>query len=90
MKKIIFVALISFSAIASYADTPYADEKEMSEDVSLLAQSSLLYKSNGEKRMYDNTKMLCIGIQGKYDLTNNRTENMIRWMGKVQSICSDY
>ncbi|MBA8115418.1 hypothetical protein HV008_08660 [Escherichia coli] len=59
MKKIIFVSLISFSAIASYADTPYADEKEMSEDVSLLAQSSLLYKSNGEKRMYDNTKMLC-------------------------------
>ncbi|WP_157918089.1 hypothetical protein [Escherichia coli] len=51
MKKIIFVSLISFSAIASYADTPYADEKEMSEDVSLLAQSSLLYKSNGEKRM---------------------------------------
>ena len=46
MKKIIFVSLISFSAIASYADTPYADEKEMSEDVSLLAQSSLLYKSN--------------------------------------------
>ena len=49
MRKFIFVSLISFSAIASYADTPYADEQEMSEDVSLLAQSSLLYKSNGEK-----------------------------------------
>ncbi|MBE9813786.1 hypothetical protein GVI15_15115 [Escherichia coli] len=49
MKKIIFVSLISFSAIASYADTPYADEKEMSEDVSLLAQSSLLYKGRCEQ-----------------------------------------
>lgn len=90
MKKILFASLVSFSALASYADTPYAGEQEMSEDVSLLAQSSLLYKNNGEKRMYDNTKMLCLGIQGKYDLTKNRTENMIRWMGKVQSICSDY
>lgn len=26
MKKIIFVSLISFSAIASYADTPYAGD----------------------------------------------------------------
>lgn len=90
MKKILFASLVSFSTLASYADTPYAGEQEMSEDVSLLAQSSLLYKNNGEKRMYDNTKMLCLGIQGKYDLTKNRTENMIRWMGKVQSICSEY
>lgn len=91
MKKILTVMLlISFSGVAAYADDPYNSESEMSEDVSLLAQSSLLYKQGGEERMKDNTKLLCRGIEAKYSITTNKSENMIRWYSKVSSICSDY
>jgi hypothetical protein len=92
MKKIGLYLIILFSSPtwANYVDEPYKYESDFKDDVSLLAQSSLLYKQSGESRMYDNTSLLCNGIKAKYRITESKSADMERLIEKVNSICSDY
>ena len=99
MKKLTVSALFFMSTAFTYAHAaepylnaaePYLNAAEMGDDVSLLAQSSLLYKDTLEQRMYDNTQMICRGIKYKYESTPSKTASMERWMSKVESICEDY
>ena len=92
MKKLTVSALFFMSTAFTYAHAaePYLNAAEMGDDVSLLAQSSLLYKDTLEQRMYDNTQMICRGIKYKYESTPSKTASMERWMSKVESICVDY
>ena len=92
MKKLTVSALFFMSTAFTYAHAaePYLTAAEMGDDVSLLAQSSLLYKDTLEQRMYDNTQMICRGIKYKYESTPSKTASMERWMSKVESICEDY
>ena len=92
MKKLTVSALFFMSTAFTYlnAAEPYLNAAEMGDDVSLLAQSSLLYKDTLEQRMYDNTQMICRGIKYKYESTPSKTASMERWMSKVESICEDY
>lgn len=92
MKKLTVSALFFMSTAFTYAHAaePYLNAAEMGDDVSLLVQSSLLYKDTLEQRMYDNTQMICRGIKYKYESTPSKTASMERWMSKVESICEDY
>ncbi len=92
MKKLTVSALFFMSTAFTYAHAAesYLNAAEMGDDVSLLAQSSLLYKDTLEQRMYDNTQMICRGIKYKYESTPSKTASMERWMSKVESICEDY
>ncbi|HIF9248038.1 TPA: hypothetical protein ACX6Q4_002570 [Photobacterium damselae] len=94
MKKIIIASVIAISfstnSQAGYLDYGYVSESEMSEDVSLLAQASLLYKTGGERKALESTQRICKGIEIKYDKTSSPTPNMKRWKRKVDGICSDY
>ncbi|MFH4896438.1 hypothetical protein [Vibrio diabolicus] len=62
----------------------------MSEDVSLLAQASLLYKTGGEIKAYKSAQRICKGIDIKVSKTSYLTESMKRWKRKVDQICLDY
>lgn len=83
--------MLSFTSVqAGYLDYGYSNESEMSEDVSLLAQASLLYKTGGERDALASAQRICKGIDIKYDKTSSVTPNMKRWKRKVDSICTDY
>lgn len=94
MKKIIIASvmtiLASTNSQAGYLDYGYIGESEMSEDVSLLAQASLLYKTGGERKALESTRRICKGIEIKYEKTSSPTPNMKRWKRKVDGICIDY
>ena len=82
--------LLSMTVQAGYLDNGYVNESEMSEDVSLLAQASLLYKTGGEVKAYEAAQRVCKGIEIKVSKTAKLTENMKRWKRKVDQICLDY
>lgn len=92
MKKLTVSALFFMSTTftCAHAAEHYLNEADMADDVSLLAQSSLLYKDMREQRMYDNTQMICRVIKYKYENTPSKTAIMERWMSKVELICEDY
>ncbi|MGU5726967.1 hypothetical protein [Aeromonas caviae] len=92
MRKLTASALFFMSAAFTYtyASDAYLDESDMRDDVSLLAQSSLLYKNTMEQRMYDNTKMVCRGIKYKYENSTSKTAKMEELMSKVELICEGY
>jgi len=92
MKKILCCAifLMPLSAYSGYLDTGYSYDSEMSEDVALLAQASLLYKSGSGRKVLKAVHRTCKGIEIKVSKTSNMTPNMKRWEKKVDGICSGY
>ncbi|MCD9493195.1 hypothetical protein GLP30_20625 [Photobacterium phosphoreum] len=62
----------------------------MAEDVSLLAQASMYYKSDGNSTALEATKRMCKIVKIRYYQTQNPTPNMKRWENKIDIICNDY
>lgn len=90
MKKLLAVLLlITASAQAAYTDYGYTFEEEMADDARLLATASMLYK-DGEMSMLKNIKLVCKGIDLKWDKTAYPNSNMKHWKQTADLICAQY
>ncbi|WP_305368643.1 hypothetical protein [Photobacterium leiognathi] len=90
MKKTILASLLLFTATTTFASPSYHSEQEMAEDVSLLAQASLIYKQTGDQRLYDSAHRMCKVLSTRYKGTISPSSRMMKWKSKVDMICSDY
>lgn len=90
MKKLLLaLLLVTTSSHAAYTDYAYAFEEEMADDVRLLATASALYK-DGETSMLKDIKLVCKGIDLKWEKTSYPSKSMKRWKNKVDMICAQY
>ncbi len=90
------LALVASTANASYIDYGYdGSYNDLKEDVSMLAQASLLLKeSNGDyindKRLERAIEGACAGITFKWEKTRQPTIQMKRLKSKADQVCAQW